>query len=56
MFCRQTVESPWSYPYFDVGVGLAWPKDPESYVGGSVATGSAFQARQAKGDDPDKKG
>ena len=37
-------------------VGLAWSNDPQSYVGGSVATGSASHARQVKGDDPDKKG
>jgi hypothetical protein len=29
--------------------------DRESYAGGSVATGSASNARQVKGDDPDKK-
>jgi hypothetical protein len=27
------------FPYFDVVVGLAWSHDPESCVGGSVATG-----------------
>ena len=27
------------YSYFDVVVGLAWSKDPDSYAGGSVATG-----------------
>jgi len=37
-------------------VGLAWSNDPESYAGGSVATGRASHARQVKGDDPDKKG
>ena len=37
-------------------VGLAWSNDPESYAGGSVATGRAFHARQVKGDDQDKKG
>ena len=30
--------------------------DPESYAGGSIATGRASHARQVKGDDPDKKG
>ena len=44
------------YPYFDVVVGLVWSTDPESYVGGGVATGRASHARQVKGDDPDKKG
>jgi hypothetical protein len=29
---------------------------PESYAGGSVATGRASDARQVKGDDPDQKG
>jgi hypothetical protein len=37
-------------------VRLAWSYAPESYAGGSVATGSASHARQAKGDDPVKKG
>jgi len=34
-------------------VGLAWSNDPENYAGGSVATGTAFHAAQAKGDDSD---
>ena len=50
------VEPPRKYLYVDVVVGFAWPKDPESYAGGSVATGRATHARQVKGDDPDKKG
>jgi hypothetical protein len=33
------------YPYFDVVVGLAWSYDPESYAGGSDATGMASRAR-----------
>jgi len=33
-----------------------WSNDPESYTGCSVATGRVSQARQVKGDDPDKKG
>jgi hypothetical protein len=32
-----------------------WSNDPESYVGGSVATGRASHARKVNGDDPDKK-
>jgi hypothetical protein len=36
-------------------VGLAWSNDPESFTGGSVATGRTPHARQVKGDDPDKK-
>jgi hypothetical protein len=43
------------YPYFDVIVGLEWSNDPESYAGGSVATGRVSLAGQVKGDDPDKK-
>ena len=43
-------------PYFDVVVGLVWSNYPESYAGGSDATVMASRARQAKGDDPDKKG
>jgi hypothetical protein len=35
-------------------VGLAWSNDPESYTGGSIATGRVSQAGQVKGDDPDK--
>jgi len=53
---NNTYETPRSYPYLDVVVGFAWSYDPESYAGGSVATGSASHARQVKGDDPDKKG
>jgi len=30
--------------------------DPESYAGGSLATGGVSHARLVKGDDPDKKG
>jgi hypothetical protein len=44
------------YLYFDVVVGLAQSNDPESYPGGSVATGRASHAGQVKGDDPDEKG
>jgi hypothetical protein len=44
------------YLYFDVVVGLAWSNDPESYAGGSVATGRVSHAGQVKGDDPDGKG
>ena len=43
------------YPYFDVVVGLVRSHDPESYAGGSLATGRVAHARQIKGDDPDKK-
>jgi len=43
------------FPYFDVVERLAWSNDPESYVGGSVATGRSAHASQVKGDDPGKK-
>jgi hypothetical protein len=33
-----------------------WSYNPESYAGGSVATGRAPHAEQVKDDDPDKKG
>ena len=33
---------------------LAWSNDPQSYAGGSVATGRASHAGQVKGDDPKK--
>ena len=36
-----------------MAVGLAWSKDPESYAGGSVATGRLSNARQVKEDDPE---
>jgi hypothetical protein len=39
--------------YFDVVVGLVWSNDPESYAGGSVATGRVTHAGQVEGDDPD---
>jgi hypothetical protein len=39
--------------YFDVVVGLVWSNDPESYAGGSIATGRTTHARQVEGDDPD---
>jgi hypothetical protein len=42
--------------YFNVAVWLAWSNVPDSYAGGSVATGRAVHARQVKGDDRDKKG
>jgi hypothetical protein len=42
------------YLHFEVVVRLAWSNDPESYTGGSIATGRVSQAGQVKGDDPDK--
>ena len=33
-----------------------WSNDPETYAGGSVATGRASHARHVEGDDPDRKG
>jgi hypothetical protein len=35
--------------YLVVVVGLVCTNDPESYVGGSVATGRASQAEQVEG-------
>jgi len=37
-------------------MGLVRSHDPESYAGGSLATGRVSHARQVKDDDPDKKG
>ena len=37
-------------------MGLVWSDDPETYAGGSVATGRASHARHVGGNDPDKKG
>jgi hypothetical protein len=48
--------SPQRYPYFIAVVGLVWSNDPESYEGGSVATGRVFLAGQVEGDDADKNG
>ena len=48
--CREKMHS-----HFGTLVGLAWSNDPESYAGGSVATDRACQARQVRGDDPDKR-
>jgi hypothetical protein len=42
-------------PTFDVVARLAWSEDPESYAGGSIATGRGSHAGHVKGDDPDKK-
>jgi hypothetical protein len=42
--------------YFGVVVGHARSYDPESYAGGSLATGRVSHARNVKGDGPDKKG
>jgi hypothetical protein len=39
--------------HFVVVVGLVWSCDPESYAGGSVATGRVSHAGQVKGDGPD---
>ena len=37
-------------------VGLVWSDDPETYAGGSVASGRASHARHVQGDDADQKG
>jgi hypothetical protein len=39
--------------HFEVVGGLEWSNDPESYAGGSVATGRASLAGKVRGDDPD---
>jgi len=39
--------------HFEVVGGLEWSNDPDSYAGGSVATGRASLAGKVKGDDPD---
>jgi hypothetical protein len=39
--------------YFDVVVGLAGSNYPESYAGGSIATGRVTQAGQVEEDNPD---
>ena len=40
---------------FDVVMGLVWSEDPESYAGGSVATGKVSHAEQVLDDDQDEK-
>jgi hypothetical protein len=37
------------YPHLNVVVGFEYSRDPESYAGGSVATGRATQAGEVKG-------
>jgi len=37
-------------------VGFACSRDPESYPGGSIATGKVSHAGQVKGEEPDEKG
>jgi len=41
------------HSYFDVVVGLAWSRDPESYAGGSIVAGRASHAIQVTGVVPD---
>jgi hypothetical protein len=43
------------HPYFDAVVEPAWSDDLESYARGSVVNGTAYHAREVKGDDPQKK-
>jgi len=47
---------PQMYQHFDVLVGLAWSNYPDKYTHGSLAIGRVYQARQATGDGPDKRG
>jgi len=47
---------PRRYSYFDVVVGLVWSNEPDSYAGGSIASGRASHAIKVKGDEPDNKG
>jgi hypothetical protein len=42
------------YLHFEVVVGLEWSNDPETYTGGSIATGRVSQPGQVKDDDLDK--
>jgi hypothetical protein len=39
---------PRRYPNFDIVVGLEWPYDPESYAGGSAASGRVSHAGEVK--------
>jgi hypothetical protein len=40
---------------FHAVAALAWSEDPESYTGGSIATGRDSHDEQVTGDDTDKK-
>jgi hypothetical protein len=53
LLCIYTYWAPRWCLYFDVVVALAGSNDPESYAGGSIATGRVTQAGQVEGDDPD---
>jgi hypothetical protein len=53
LFTAATTCTPRCCLYFDVVVGLAGSNDPESYAGGSIATGRVTQAGQVEGNDPD---
>ena len=33
-----------------------WSNEPQSYAGGSIASGKASHPRKVKGDEPDNKG
>jgi hypothetical protein len=44
--------SRWCLHFVVVG-GLAWSKDPESYAGGSIATGRVSNAGLVEGDGTD---
>ena len=50
---KYTLQPPRWWLHFEVVGGLEWSNDPESYAGGSVATGRASHAGKVKGDDPD---
>jgi len=57
MFCDNffylCIGSDNSVIHFELVGGLEWSNDPDSYAGGSVATGRASLAGKVKGDDPD---
>ena len=57
LFVRKlSSQLPRSYPYSDAVEGIEWLNDPDSFVGGSVATRRVSHAREVKGDSPDKRG
>ena len=51
--CRRKFDPSRRCLHFEVVGGLERSNDPESYAGGSVATGRVSLAGQVEGDDPD---
>ena len=48
--------APLKLSLFFMVVGLVWSNEPESYAGGSLATGMVSYGGQVEDNDPDRKG